>query len=144
MSEIKRVSPSEAKRLCDEEGYVYVDVRSVPEFEVEHPQGAFNVPLMHAGPGGMSGNPDFAKVMTERFPKDAKIVLGCKGGNRSLRALQMLAQQGFTNLIDQRAGFEAARDAFGKITEQGWKGAALPTSTGPGGDRSWQTLSKPQ
>lgn len=140
MSEIKRVSPAEAKRLVDEEGFVYVDVRSVPEFEAEHPQGAYNVPLMHAGPGGMTGNADFGKVMATTFPKDAKIVLGCKGGNRSLRALQMLAQQGFTHLVDQRAGFEAARDAFGAVTEQGWKGSGLPTSTGPGGDRSYETL----
>jgi rhodanese-related sulfurtransferase len=141
MSEIKRVSPAEAKRLCDEEGYVFVDVRSVPEFEAEHPQGAFNVPLMHAGTGGMTPNPDFASVMLARFPKDAKIVLGCKGGNRSLRALQTLAQLGFTSLVDQRAGFDAARDAFGAVTEKGWKSAGLPASSGPGGDRSWATLS---
>lgn len=142
MSDIRRVSPAEAKRLVDEEGYVYVDVRSVPEFEAEHPQGAWNVPLMHAGPSGMEPNPDFHAVMSATFPSDAKIVLGCKGGNRSLRALQMLAQKGFTNLVDQRAGFDAARDPFGGVKEQGWKGAGLPTSTGPGGDRSWETLAK--
>lgn len=140
MTDLKRVSPAEAKRLCDEDGFVYVDVRSVPEFEVEHPQGAWNVPLMHAGAGGMSPNPDFARAMLAVFPKDAKLVLGCKGGNRSLRAAQMLAQQGFTHLVDQRAGFDAARDAFGGVSEQGWKGAGLPTSTGPGGDRSWDTV----
>ena len=141
MTDIQQVSPAEAKRLCDEDGYVYVDVRSVPEFELEHPQGAWNVPLMHAGPGGMEPNPDFAAVMAATFAKETKIVLGCRGGNRSLRALQMLAQQGFSNLVDQRAGFDAARDAFGGVSEPGWKSAGLPVSTGPGGERSWKALS---
>lgn len=140
MSEIKRVSPAEAKRLVDEEGYVYVDVRSVPEFETEHPTGAFNVPLMHAGPGGMTPNGDFVTVMNKAFPKDTKLVLGCKGGNRSLRAANVLVQQGYTNIIDQRAGFDAARDPFGQITEAGWKGAGLPVETGAGGEKSYESL----
>jgi rhodanese-related sulfurtransferase len=140
MADIKRVSPAEAKRLVDEEGYLYVDVRSVPEFEAEHPTGAFNVPLMHAGPGGMTPNGDFVTVMMKAFPKDAKLVLGCKGGNRSLRAANVLAQQGFTSLVDQRAGFDAARDAFGQITEPGWKGAGLPVETGAGGEKSYEAL----
>ncbi len=142
MADIVRVSPAEAKRLVDEEGWVYVDVRSVPEFEAEHPTGAYNVPLMHAGAGGMTPNPDFVAVMAAAFPKDAKLVLGCKGGNRSLRAANVLAQQGFTNLIDQRAGFDAARDPFGQITEPGWKNAGLPTETGDGGERGWEALSR--
>lgn len=140
MADIRRVSPAEAKKLVDEEGYVYVDVRSVPEFEAEHPKGAVNVPLMHAGAGGMSPNGDFLAVMSAAFPKDAKLVLGCKGGNRSLRAANVLAQQGWTNLIDQRAGFDAARDPFGQVSEQGWKGAGLPTETGDAGDRSYAAL----
>jgi rhodanese-related sulfurtransferase len=142
MGDIKRVSPAEAKRLVDEDGYVYVDVRSVAEFEAEHPTGAVNVPLMHAGPAGMTPNNDFVAVMTAAFPKDAKLVLGCKGGNRSLRAANVLKQQGWTNLIDQRAGFDAARDPFGQITEQGWKAAGLPTETGAGGIRSYDSVRK--
>ena len=60
---VKRVSPEEAKKLIDDEGYVYVDVRSLPEFEAGHPTGAYNVPLMHQGPAGMTPNPDFMAVM---------------------------------------------------------------------------------
>ena len=37
--DITSVTPREAKRLVDEEGYTYVDVRSVPEFEQGHPAG---------------------------------------------------------------------------------------------------------
>ena len=140
MAEIQRVSPAEAKRLVDEEGYVYLDVRSVPEFEAEHPTGACNVPLMNAGPAGMTPNSEFLAVMSAAFPRDAKLVIGCKGGNRSLRAANLLAQQGWTALIDQRAGFDAARDPFGQVTEQGWKGCGLPCESGSGGDTSYESL----
>ena len=136
---IQRVSPAEAKALVDQ-GYTYVDVRSVPEFEAEHPTASVNVPLMNMGPGGMTPNEGFLAVMTANFAKDSKLVLGCKGGNRSLRAANLLLQQGYTNLVDQRAGFDAARDPFGQVTEQGWKGAGLPTETGDGGDKSYKAL----
>ncbi len=139
MADLKRVSPVEAKQLVDE-GYVYVDVRSVPEFEAEHPTGARNVPLMHMGPGGMTPNGEFLSVMEARFPKDAKIVVGCKAGGRSLRAAQLLISHGYGNVVDQRAGFDAARDPFGQVTEQGWKAAGLPVESGDGGDGAFAKL----
>src|SRR5262249_40526449 len=83
---VKRVSPEEARDLMHQDGYVYVDVRSVPEFEAGHPIGAYNVPLMHPGPQGMVPNPDFMSVMQQSFAKDRKIVVGCQAGGRSLRA----------------------------------------------------------
>jgi rhodanese-related sulfurtransferase len=141
MPDPKRVSPAEAKALLDHD-YVYVDVRSVPEFEAEHPAGAFNVPLAHMTGGGMSPNPDFLSVMTAKFAKDAKIVVGCKAGGRSLKAAQTLLGAGFTNVIDQRAGFDGARDPFGGGLEAGWKGAGLPVANGDGGEKSWSALSK--
>ena len=139
MAEIKRVSPAEAQQLVDS-GYVYVDVRSVPEFEAEHPSHAYNVPLMHMGGGGMTPNAEFVTVMKARFASDAKLVLGCKSGGRSLRAAQALAGAGFTDVIDQRAGFDGARDPFGALTEAGWKAANLPVESGDGGERSWTKL----
>jgi len=54
---VKRVSPEEALSLVEKEGYAYVDVRSVPEFESGHPEGAYNVPLAHLGPQGMKPQP---------------------------------------------------------------------------------------
>lgn len=139
MADVKRVSPAEAKKLIDD-GYVYVDVRSIPEFEAGHPTGARNVPLMHMGSAGMTPNGDFLAVMTASFPKDAKLVLGCKAGGRSLRAAQMLVAQGWTDVVDQRAGFDASRDPFGQVTEQGWKAAGLPVEGGDGGEGSWARL----
>jgi rhodanese-related sulfurtransferase len=118
---VKRVSPQEAKDLIDREGYVYVDVRSIPEWDEGHPTGSFNVPLNHMGPAGMAPNPDFLAVMEKTFPKDAKLVLGCKGGGRSLRAAGLLEQAGWQTVVDQRAGFDGG-------AEPGWRPAGLPVS----------------
>src|SRR5687767_699366 len=106
----RRVSPQEARGLQEKEGFAYVDVRSVPEFQAGHPTGAFNVPLMHMGPAGMAPNPEFLDVMKKAFPTDAKLVVGCKAGGRSARAAALLESAGYTNVVDQRAGFEGTHD----------------------------------
>jgi rhodanese-related sulfurtransferase len=137
----RRVSPQEAQALVQDEGYVYVDVRSVPEYEGGHPAGSYNVPFMHASPAGMQPNPDFVQVMERTFPKDAKLVLGCMSGNRSMRAIGVLAPLGYTTLVDQRAGWGGAKDAFGRVSEAGWSGAGLPTAAGPDAERGYKTLS---
>lgn len=137
---VKRVSPEEAKQLMDEEGYVYVDVRSIPEFEQGHPTGAFNVPLLHMTQAGMQPNPDFVDVFTAHFDKDAKVVVGCKSGGRSLRAAQQLQQLGYAHVIDQRAGFAGASNAFGQKEEEGWQGQGLPVDTQPERGHTYEEL----
>lgn len=137
---IKRVSPEEAKALIEGEGYVYLDVRSVPEFDAGHPAGAYNIPIAHMGPGGMQPNPAFVAEVGEAFPTDTKIVLGCKAGGRSLRAAQALANAGYTDLVDQRAGFSGARDAFGQMQEPGWQGAGLDVAVEAEPGRSYTDL----
>lgn len=124
---VKRVSPAEAKALCDQ-GYSYVDVRSEPEFQQGHPAGAYNVPLMHSQGGAMTPNPDFVAVMNAAFPKDARLVLGCRSGQRSMRAAEALINDGFTGIVEQRAGFDGPRDAFGAVVEKGWSPAGLPVA----------------
>ena len=130
---VKRVTPIEADALL-KEGWAYLDVRSIPEFDGGHPTGAVNVPLLHMAGGRMAPNAAFRSVVEGNFAKDAKIVVGCKAGGRSLRAAEILTQAGFTHVIDQRAGWDGARDAFGKLTEPGWAPAGLPTEAEtPGG-----------
>ncbi len=141
MANPTRISPQEASAKLAE-GYTYVDVRTVEEFADGHPAGAVNVPIMHAGPGGMAPNPDFARVMAAAFPKNAKIICGCKAGGRSLRAAQTLLGQGFTDVLDQRAGWDGARDPFGQVAEPGWSRAGLPTEQGPPPGRSWADMQK--
>ncbi|MGD0676955.1 MAG: rhodanese-like domain-containing protein [Polyangiaceae bacterium] len=136
MTEIKRISPQEAsEKLAD--GWTYVDVRTSEEFAAGHPQGAVNVPIAHAGAGGMVPNPDFARVMKALFPLDAKIVVGCKAGGRSLRAAQALVAEGYAEVLDQRAGWDGARGPFGQLAEPGWSRLGLPSETGESPGRSW-------
>ncbi|MGB5811232.1 MAG: rhodanese-like domain-containing protein [Polyangiales bacterium] len=137
---IKRVSPEEAKALVDTQGYVYVDVRSIPEFEAGHPTGAYNIPVAHMTPGGMRPNPDFLSEVAAVFPADTKLVLGCKAGGRSLRAAQALSQAGYSDLVDQRAGFSGARDGFGQLQEAGWQAAGLDVATEAEPGRSYGEL----
>jgi rhodanese-related sulfurtransferase len=134
-TEIAKISPAEAQaKLAD--GWTYVDVRTTEEYEAGHPAGALNVPIAHReGP-----NPDFVRVMKGMFPVDAKIVVGCKSGVRSNRAAQTLAAEGYTNLADQRAGWDGARNAFGQVTEPGWSRTDLPTENGNPAGRSWADL----
>jgi rhodanese-related sulfurtransferase len=131
---VRRVSPEDARALIDQQGYVYVDVRSIPEFEAGHPEGAYNVPIAHMGPGGMSPNPDFVEVMERAFAKDAGIVVGCRSGGRSLQAASILQSMGFTNVVDQRAGFEGAG------REPGWRVSGLPTSLTAAPGRDYHAL----
>jgi rhodanese-related sulfurtransferase len=135
---VKRVSADEAHALMQDEGYAYVDVRSVPEFEAGHPEGAYNVPILHMGPAGMSPNREFLDVMQRRFPKDAKLVVGCRSGGRSLQAVQLLASAGFTDLVDQRAGFDGGMGPGG--FEAGWQPKGLPVATGSPDERSYEVL----
>ncbi len=139
---ISRVSPQEAQRLVSEEGWTLVDVRSIPEFEAGHPAGAYNVPWAHAVNGAMQPNPEFLAVMQQRFPRDAKLLLACRSGGRSLRAAEALASAGYTQLTDQRAGWDGARDAFGRVQEAGWSSAGLPVASGPDAERGYDAVKR--
>jgi len=138
---VKRVSPKEAAALMRHEGYVYVDVRSIPEFDAGHPEGAYNIPLLHATPSGMRPNGAFMSVFRAVFAKDSKIVLGCRSGNRSLRAAQALIADGYAHVVDQRAGHDGARDAFGQVLEPGWHDTGLEVSAEARPERTYHALS---
>ena len=138
---VERISAKDAKRRMDEEGWVYVDVRSVPEFEQGHPNGAYNVPLLHMGEGGMQPNPSFLDVVSRTFAKDDKIVIGCRSGVRSLRAAELLEGAGYTHVAEQRGGYGGARGSFGQVSEPGWQAEGLPTSKEAATGRTWAELS---
>lgn len=128
MSTPKIVTPEEAAALLAQ-GYTYVDVRSEPEFEAGHPEGALNVPISHASPTGMQPNPEFLSVVEQAFAKDAKLVIGCKSGGRSKRAVAVLTGAGFTDVVDMGPGWDGSRDAFGRVTP-GWSASNLPKEVG--------------
>jgi rhodanese-related sulfurtransferase len=135
VAEIRTVSPEEAAALIAD-GYVYVDVRSEPEFEAGHVPGALNVPISHQGPTGLTPNADFLNVMQQAFGTEERLVVGCKAGGRSKKAVTQLAQAGFQNLADMTAGWSGARDAFGRALV-GWNADGRPVETGTPAGQSY-------
>ena len=139
---VKRIDPDEAARLV-EQGWRYVDVRSVPEFEQGHPSGALNIPLMHFEPGrGMTPNAEFLLVFKGIFAPDDKLIIGCKSGGRSYRAAELAIREGYTNVVDMRGGFGGESDRTGQVTCVGWAARGLPTSTEPDSSQTYDVLRK--
>jgi rhodanese-related sulfurtransferase len=136
---VKRVSPAEALKLMENEGWHYIDVRSVPEFEQGHPTGAYNVPLVHMSPAGSSANPEFLSTMERHFDRDARLIVGCRTFNRAEHAVVALLRAGYTHVVVQRAGYLGTHDFFGRA-DPGWHRAGLPTSHQAEPGRSWSEL----
>jgi rhodanese-related sulfurtransferase len=137
---VKRVLPAEAASLV-REGWTYLDVRSIPEFEQGHPAGAANVPLLHAAGGRMMPNPDFQRVIEANFPRETRLVIGCRTGVRSLQAAALLGAAGYTNVVDMRGGFRGERDGMGRTSCAGWVESGLPTATTADAGKSYAELS---
>ena len=134
----KVVTPDEALNLM-QEGFVYVDVRNQDEFEQGHPAHAYNVPLILRTDFGPAPNETFVETVKQHFGLDAKLVIGCASGGRSAKAVKMLADAGFTNLVDQKAGYSGGRDPTGsKIA--GWRDSGLPIEVGQPEGRSYDDL----
>jgi rhodanese-related sulfurtransferase len=130
-----RVTPQEAADL-QMQGYTLIDVRSVGEYQQGHPKAALNIPYMHQESGKMVPNTDFVSVMERMFPKDAKLVFGCRSGNRSLQAAKQLEGMGWTGIVDMRAGFDGEKNPqTGEWAVLGWSKVGLPCEVStPGGD----------
>jgi rhodanese-related sulfurtransferase len=138
---VKRVTPPEAADLLAD-GWAYLDVRSIPEFESGHPPGAANIPLLHFTAGRMVPNGDFQRVVEAAFPRDAKLVVGCKAGGRSLQAAALLEAAGYTSVVDMRGGFHGEQDGFGRVTCAGWVASNLPVETAAPPEKTYPALSK--
>ena len=139
---ITQTTPEKANEILDQDAEaIYVDVRSVPEFEAEHPIRAINLPILHKGPGGMEPNPDFLEVAQAVLPKDKKLLVGCLRGGRSQKACMILEANGFDLLYNVHGGFGGAMDpTTGEITQKGWKELGLPTNTDNGEGVSYESL----
>ena len=139
---MKELNAQEAYDLMQEDPeYIYLDVRSVPEFEAGHPTRAINIPIMHFWPEvGMSPNQEFTAVVEVALAKDAKLIVGCKSGGRSARACEVMSQMGYTNVANVRGGFVGAMDNFGRVTEPGWSMLNLPTCAECGDEARYEAL----
>lgn len=134
MSSREQVSPREAEALVEQHGYVYLDVRTVPEFDAGHAPTAFNVPLLLPSAQGMLENPRFLQEVAGALGKSARLVVVCASGVRSLRAAELLRAAGFRDVLEQHAGMEGLRDPFGRVRVKGHRdeGLAVTIETAPG------------
>jgi sulfur-carrier protein adenylyltransferase/sulfurtransferase len=90
------ISVEQLKQMRDrKEDFVLVDVRNPDEFQISTIEGSVKLPL-----------PDLAQRFKE-LPKDKLIVLHCKMGGRSMRALKFLRQQGYGKLKNVAGGINA-------------------------------------
>ena len=121
-------------------GAKYLDVRSIPEFQAGHPEGAFNIPLMHTDPRTrqMRPNGDFLAVVRANFPPDTPMVIGCQMGGRSATAAEILATAGYRDVTNVLGGYGGAPQ-FGHT---GWVQAGLPVETDTDADREYEALQK--
>jgi len=139
---MKEISAQETYELMQQDpSYVYLDVRSQPEFEQGHPINSINIPILHFDPRmGMYPNEDFTRVVLANLSKDAKLVIGCKTGVRSAQACEILNQLGYRDVINVRGGFHAATDMFGRVIEPGWSLLNLPVCRNCGPEVKYETL----
>ena len=83
---VKRISPEEAQALVDGEGYAYLDVRSIPEFEAGHPTRRLQRAAERTwGRPGMSPNPEFLSVVEKSLRQGREARRGLQG-RRALAA----------------------------------------------------------
>ena len=127
----RSIGPEEAHKLLEEgEGWVYLDVRTEEEFEAAHVPGAFNLPVavLDPGCGQLVPNPDFLGVVARHFPPDAKLIVACAAGGRSLHACEFLAAEGYSHVVNMDRGFSGARTADGSYAP-GWQALGYQVET---------------
>jgi len=139
---IRQIEPRQAHaEMTADPPAVYLDVRSPEEFAQGHPEGAMNVPLafLEPGRGPSRPNPDFVEVVTSHLKPDTVLLVGCLSGGRSLRACDLLAAAGYSNLSNIQGGFGGARDRSG-VEIRGWRDCGLPIESGQPAGRCYADL----
>lgn len=132
--------PAASELVQGDAGWVYLDVRTPEEFAAGHPPGAYNVPVLTRGAAGVEPNQEFVATVSKHFSSDAKLVVGCAAGGRSMRACDLLAEQGFTELVNMHGGFSGAQDQLGNVVQQGWAALGFPVETEVQPGRDWDAL----
>ena len=101
---VKQINAKELKNMLDSnKSIVMVDVRTPGEYEYDgHIAGSRLIPL------------SVLNARINEIPKDKTVVCVCRSGNRSYTACEILASQGFTDVINLSGGMF------------GWHRAGLP------------------
>ncbi len=137
----RNIDVATAYRMITGQKVPLVDVRTVQEYQfVGHPAGAYSLPAFVWGSWdeqkrsfGLDPNPDFVKQFAARFPdKSAPVILICRSGHRSAKAVHLLVAAGYSRVYQLWEGFEgiALTDkdlpSYGKKLVDGWRNRGLP------------------
>ncbi len=139
---IKDMSPEQtAQAIDDDPNTIYLDVRTVSEFDEGHVPGAMNIPVLIRGADGMmTVNQAFPVVVQACIRRDARIIVGCKSGQRSAQAAEMLVHMGYTNVANMLGGFSGHPPPTEQIADTGWLGKGLPVECDSGPGKSYAEL----
>lgn len=91
------VTPREVYEQRESEDVVIIDVRTPAEFRTERIKEAQNKPL------------DQIQQWVKELPKDKKVYLVCRSGNRSAQAQRIAQQAGYENTYNMQGGMLAWR-----------------------------------
>lgn len=95
-----------AKNLI-QTGHIYLDVRTVEEFEKGHVDATkiINIPYLLDTPKGRVKNLNFVKQVSSSCNKEDCLVVGCQSGKRSFSATSELLADGFKNVHNMGGGY---------------------------------------
>jgi len=130
---MKEISASEAHELMSADPSIaYLDVRSRAEFLAGRPKGALHAALLERGASGrMEPNPDFLGRVKNLLAPETTLICGCQMGGRSARAVRLLEEAGFSDVMNMRGGYGGARDPqTGQVLEPGWSQLGFPSEVG--------------
>jgi rhodanese-related sulfurtransferase len=136
--------PREAAETMGREGgrTLFVDVRTRAEmmFTGWAPMIDGHVPFVEVtefwdwddkeGRYKLEANPVFSRdverlLAAKGLTKNDRVILMCRSGDRSARAVDKLAEAGFTQVYSQYEGFGGDASPYGQRTVNGWKNAGL-------------------
>ncbi|MBP2667428.1 MAG: sulfurtransferase [Firmicutes bacterium] len=89
------VSVDEALQLWQNKEAIIIDVRTPEEYRDGHIPGVTNIPL------------DELEQRMNEVPKDKKVVLICRSGNRSAQGTKLLRNKGFSNVFNSTGGMSS-------------------------------------
>ncbi|XP_072986401.1 thiosulfate sulfurtransferase 16, chloroplastic-like isoform X2 [Typha latifolia] len=88
-------------------GHLYLDVRTVEEFNEGRLENSIHVPYLYFTSNGRDKNPLFLEQVSSVCNKDDFIVVGCRSGARSHQACVDLICAGYKNVKNMDGGIAA-------------------------------------
>lgn len=94
---IKRVDKKSFKSALESGDYTLFDVRTAPEYNGGHIEGAKNINFL---------GDEFEKTISN-IDKTQKYLIYCQSGGRSAKALKKMEEAGFTHVLELKSGYQS-------------------------------------